>query len=119
MSSSVSNRLSRYVWGGSTQRSQTHLHWWERRVMDPDRTDSFYAIEHMYERANYWKLAYALWGIPELGILILQYNNILDPMEEFVEGRVIRVPTEARVMAFVNSAKTGGVSKEKSYNERK
>ena len=115
MSSSTSSKLSRYVWGGSTARSSTHLHWWERRTLPKDNSDTFYVIEQIYERTNYWKLAFALYGIPELGMFILQYNSIMDPMKEFTEGRVIRVPTQARVMAFINSSKTGGVTKEKSY----
>ena len=118
MAASTSNKMSRYVWGGSTQKSQTHLHWWDRRILPKDNSDSFYAIEKIYERANYWKLAFALYSNPELGMFILQYNNILDPMTEFTEGTIIRVPTQARVMAFINSAKTGGVQKEKLYNER-
>lgn len=89
-------RNSRYVQGGTVERFPTRLGWWERRTFASSPTDIEVTIDRKYaQRPDL--MAYDAYGKPWLAWVILQYNNIVDINEEFISGKVIKLPTNFRV----------------------
>lgn len=105
---SVYEKMGRYVNGGKTETTKSTLGWWERKKIPEDTTDMTYTLEKVYENRPE-KLAGVLYGDTRLWWLILQFNNILDIQEEFVEGKQLRLPTKDRVYSDLLSGKTGGI----------
>lgn len=96
MSTVFSSKNSRYTYGGITEESARFVEWWERVKIPPDVTDKYYVMEKQYEgRPDL--LGTMLYGDPSLTWVVLQFNGILDPVTELVEGTVLRVPTLERV----------------------
>jgi hypothetical protein len=109
--SSVFNKNSRYVAGGTTEVNQTALEWWERINLTTDPTDGAYVVEKKFEGrldlitavhlgekfvANWWVIA--------------MINNILDPYTEIYEGRILYIPTRERMAAILNGRLGGAPS---------
>jgi hypothetical protein len=67
-----------------------------------DPTDYIYTIEKIYEKKPQL-LANALYGDTRLWWVILQYNSILDPITEFVEGVVLYIPQKERVLSYLKA----------------
>ena len=106
--SSVLKRRSRYIQGGDTVVNKKKLGWWERDIdiERDDVTDIQVYIEPKYEgRADL--IAYSVYGDPTLEWLVLQYNNIVDTVEELVVGVTITIPSRDRVFfeILTNSTK--------------
>ena len=104
---SVEHRDSRYVQGGTTTTHPNRLGWWERRVFERDDSDEEYTIEEQYHNRPDL-LAYDKYGSPHQQTFILQYNHILDMLEEFVTGKVILLPTPQRLALDITTLPTGG-----------
>lgn len=107
---SVQNRESRYVQGGDTDTYENRLGWWERdlETFQEDTTDIFMKISPQFDKRPD-KLAFQMYGRATLQWLVLQYNSIVDINEEFVAGKVIRLPDPSRAtFAFLNK-RVGGV----------
>lgn len=98
---------SRYVQGGSTDRYPTRLGWWERRILPKSDTDIFVTITKTYEYRP-WLVAYDYLGSESLEWVVLQYNNVLDVMEDFKIGAVIQLPTLQRLNLEILSKASGG-----------
>lgn len=96
--SSVRKRNSRYVQGGNTDVFKERLGWWEKRTdIETDQfKDTIFVITKNYEHKPYL-VAKIFLGREDLEWLVLQYNNIVDVIEEFVVGREIRIPSKGRV----------------------
>lgn len=96
--SSVRRKYSRYLQGGETEEFKERLGWWERRtdIPEDDIGDRKFVITKKYEHRPYL-VAKIFLGREDLEWLILQYNEIVDIMEEFVAGREIRIPSQERV----------------------
>jgi hypothetical protein len=94
----MKKKNSRMLQGGTTQVYKDRLGWFEKRTdIEKDRyDDTIFVIEKKYEYKP-WLVAKILLGREDLDWIILQYNDIVDIMEEFVAGRTIRVPSKARV----------------------
>lgn len=93
---STDNNKSRYKKGGTTEVYATRLGWWERYVYEKNKSDVEFVITQRYHlRPD--QLASDVYGSPVLMWVILQYNNILDVNTEFVQGKVILLPTPARL----------------------
>lgn len=99
----------RYGYGGGTVDHGTHLGWWERNNIPQSFTDSTITLTSKYAKRPDL-LAYELYGVSGLMWLILQFNNILDPDEEFVEGVSIRVPSKSRVFTEILKKRQPGLS---------
>lgn len=93
---------SRYVLGGVTETSGRFAEWWERKKIPAGTDDKYYILEKMYENRPDL-LSYAVYNDTKLWWIILQYNNILDPLTEFVAGAILRIPNKDRVMAFLEA----------------
>lgn len=100
----------RYVLGGTTEVSTQVLEWWSKTTVTGDPTDLIYFMERKYEgRPD--TLGYVFYGDPGLWWIIAQFNNILDPFTELVEGRILIIPTLDRIkQAYLQNAKVGGIS---------
>lgn len=98
---------SRYTQGGTTDRYQSRVGWWERRIFtksDNDLTVVILANEN--KRPDL--VAYRKYRRVDLDWLVLQYNNIVDVETEFLAGMELRLPTERRVYLDFLTRPTGG-----------
>ena len=100
---------SRYVVGGQTEVSSTHLEWWERAVFTLDESDFKLVIDRSFE-GRLDLIASTYLGDSHLWWFIAQYNAILDPYAEIVEGRVLRIPTQDRVKTMLAGRQGGYAS---------
>jgi len=104
---STENRYSRYTQGGTTDRYPTRLGWWDRTQFSISDTDVTFIITAKHQfRPDL--VAYEVYQNRELMWLVLQYNNILDVMTEFVEGKELRLPILSRVLTEIVVGSTGG-----------
>lgn len=96
--SSLDVKDSRLVMGGTTTKTGIFLGYWEKKEIprEPD-TDITFSVTNDYAyRAD--KIAYKLYGRSDLEWIILQYNNIIDIMEELKSGVVLTVPSADRAI---------------------
>ena len=97
---------SRYVVGGQTEVNQNALEWWERTAFQIDPSDITYVVEQK-SAGRLDLIAQAFLEDHTLWWFIAQFNSILDPFGEIVEGRVLRIPTKERTQSMLNG-KLGG-----------
>jgi hypothetical protein len=96
--SSVLNNNSRYVQGGDTIVNEKRLGWWERDITIPrdDITDIIIDITIEYDgRPDL--IAERAYGNAKLAWVVLQYNNIVDTIEELTVGKTITIPSQTRL----------------------
>lgn len=107
--SSVYNKKNgRYVLGGQTEVSAGFVEWWERNAAAKDPSDIGYYLEAKYVgRPDL--LAFAWFGDVGFEWVIPQFNNILDPMEELIEGKFLLIPTKDKLDAMRSNIKVGGI----------
>lgn len=113
MPSVFTSPSSRYVYGGQTEESARAIEWWEKIQLPRADSDKIYVLEKRYTvRPDCARqLASIFYNDPNLEWVLLQYNKILDPVEELVEGVVLRVPTLERVrQALLNNENQSLVS---------
>lgn len=107
MAKSYDDVSSRYVQGGNSYISGQKLGWWDKREFDKDQSDVEITLDNeFHQRPD--KLAAKAYGKQSYMWFILQYNNILDPMEEFVQGATIRLPLPNRVLLDIMTEQPGG-----------
>lgn len=86
----------RYVQGGKAQVRGDKLGWWEPVKFPKSQSDVPFTITRRYVgRPDL--LAYDVYGSANLQWFILQYNAVLDLFNDFGEGKVILLPTKARL----------------------
>jgi hypothetical protein len=107
-SNSLYNKFSRYVGGGTTETSGNFIEWWERSNFESDKSDIVYPVENFYE-GRLDLIASVFYNEPRWWWIIAQYNNILNPAEEVVAGRILLIPTKSRISLMINN-KQGGVA---------
>lgn len=110
---SVQNGLSRYVHGGDTEVSNNRIEWWDRSVFRQDPTDIPYVVENFYE-GRLDLIASVFYSEPRLWWFLAQYNNILDPTSEITPGRILLIPSKAR-LDLILSGKKGGVPSQREF----
>lgn len=93
---SIELQNGRYVQGGNTTVMSGALGWWERRIFPRSTSDVQVKISTKYHRRPEL-LAFDVYGRATLMWVILQYNNIVDINMEFVEGKVIVLPSQSRL----------------------
>jgi hypothetical protein len=109
---------SRYVHGGTTERTTDRLEYWERRIIRPDSSDSTYVLEDVYE-ARPDLVAAVFYDDSRLWWVICQVNNILDVQEEFVTGVVLSIPNKERLeREILRSGSTGGINSKRIARKR-
>ena len=105
---SVEKIKSRYVSGGTTEIGENAIEWWERTVFPSATDDKVYQIERKFE-GRLDIIATLFFGDPRYWWVIAQYNSVLDPFDEIIEGATIYIPSIERVEAIF-SGRTGGVA---------
>ena len=107
--SAFSEKNGRYVLGGDVSVSVSALGWWEKKEVLPDPSDLVYVLEEKYVgRPDL--LAYAFYGETQLWWLILQFNNILDPELELVQGKVLLIPSLEKISStYRTGTNVGGI----------
>lgn len=104
---SVLQKKTRYVSGGETEVNIRSLEWWERKVFNPAQDDLRYVVEKHLE-FKLPSIATMFLNDPKLWWIIAQYNNILDPVTEIYEGRVLLIPSKDKADSILDG-KVGGV----------
>lgn len=98
---------SRYTQGGTTDRYQSRIGWWEKRRLTRNDNDwTVTILSHENKRPDL--VAYRKYRRADLDWLVLQYNNIVDVETEFLTGVELRLPTERRVYLDLLTQPTGG-----------
>lgn len=100
--SSAGVTTGRYVQGGTTTLGVGFLGWWERRIFSRSDEDVVFRISTKYHRRPDL-LAFDVYGRASMMWVILQYNNIVDINEEFLEGKQILLPSQTRVQTEILS----------------
>ena len=90
-------RNSRYSQGGTVDVDGNRLGWWERIVFQKSPLDVTLTITKKYARRPDL-LAIDMYGKANLQWFVLQFNNISDINEDFIEGKVITLPTKSRLI---------------------
>lgn len=108
---SLKDDRSRYVHGGVTEATDTNIEYWNRKKLSFDASDRTLVLERVYE-GRPELLSSVLYDDSRLWWVICQMNSILDINEEFVEGKVLVIPTKQRIeREFFNGNKNGIPSK--------
>lgn len=92
----------RYVIGGTTEVSSFAIESWDATQLPPDESDIVYFVEKKYENKPHI-LGLVFYGDTGLWWVICQYNGIIDPIDEIVEGRLLLIPTKNRVTALLGA----------------
>lgn len=111
----LNNKFSRFVGGGATEAANGKIEWWERVIFATDSSDIDYTVDAYYEgRPDL--IAASFYGESRYWWVITQYNNIIDPIGEITAGRVLRIPTKARLELMVNTKQGGYQSTKQPVN---
>lgn len=97
--STYNTKNGRYTRGGVSEVSGSSIEWWDKRNVQHDPSDIVYIMESKYENRPDL-LGYVFYGDPGLWWVICQYNGILDPMTELVEGKPLLIPTKTKVDTY-------------------
>lgn len=99
----------RYVLGGVTETSAFALEMWDKNTLSPDPSDIVYFVEKKYENKPHL-LGYVFYGDTGLWWVICQYNGILDPISEIIEGKLLLIPLKDRISTMSsNQSNVGGI----------
>ncbi len=91
------NMKTRFNFGGTVEQNAIGVGFWTRRDFQQRDDDLRVQLnEQTATRLNI--ITKKLYGKDNLVWLLLQYNNILDPAEELVPGKIIRMPHPSRIV---------------------
>ena len=88
---------TRYDFGGTVEQTTIGAGLWTRREFE-HRADDVPIVLTEHTRTHMNIITYKLYGDDSLGWLVMQYNNIIDPVEELVPGRTIVMPHPSRIV---------------------
>lgn len=101
---SAEAQSGRYLQGGASTLHKNRIGWWERfRLPRDPNTDLVVKVSPIHA-GRPERIAYAYYKDVRLGWLIMQYNNIIDPLEELTTNTTITVPHPDRVAAVLLSS---------------
>lgn len=90
------HKKTRYSIGGTTEMNSVGVGFWSRSTLPQRDDDSFVVLtEHTAKHLNI--VSQQFFGRDTLAWLIMQYNNIIDPVEELYPGRVLAIPNPSRI----------------------
>ncbi len=107
---STDSRNSRYVQGGTADIYNNRIGWWERRPIER-RDDDIRITIQQTEGQRPDLISQRIYGKAAYSWLVLQYNNIVDPITEMVPGKVLFLPTQSRLILDIISKPPGGNTK--------
>lgn len=100
---SVKTGRGRYAQGGLTDEFSNRLGWWERTTYESSYDDITYVVSGG-ESGRADLIAYRLYQQANLAWLVLQFNNIVDPIVELRVGTTIKLPTPSRVALSITTS---------------
>lgn len=104
---SLNYKKSRYTAGGTSEVANNKIEWWERATFSSDVTDAVYIVDKFFEsRPDLISLSF--YGDVQYWWFICQYNSILDPYSEIIQGRKLFIPSKDRMTNLLKT-KLGGV----------
>ncbi len=104
---STDSRNSRYVQGGTTDIYSNRLGWWERREFDRQDDDIRIVIQQT-EGQRPDLISNRVYGKATYSWVVLEYNNIVDPVTELVPGKELFLPTQERLILDIITKPAGG-----------
>ena len=88
---------TRYTFGGTTVQNAVGTGAWTRKIFERRNDDIMVTLTA--QTSTHWNMiTYQLYGDDSLGWLVLQYNNVIDPVEELAPGVVIAMPHPSRIV---------------------
>lgn len=94
--SSIDQKDGRYIQGGMTDSFPDRLGWWERYKIQKDDSDIRLIVSKRGEgRPDL--ISHQIYGTAYYAWFIMQYNSIIDPVEELVKGKELRLPLPSRL----------------------
>ncbi len=100
------DKYSRYVAGGVTETQNGFIQWWEPFSFPRDISDQVYAVENKYA-GSLSNISTVFYGEPRWWWFLAMYNNILDPFSEITPGRILLIPTIARLHLLIGTTQGG------------
>lgn len=101
--SSLYKRDCRLVQGGVVEQSYDKLKWWEREIYTTNHPDDVeFKITTEYQNRPDL-ISFLFYGVAKYDWLILQYNNIIDIVDELSVGKTIIIPSMTRVTEELTS----------------
>lgn len=105
--SSLRRKNSRILQGGTSETSGDKISWWERRnIAGRDAREFNYTITNA-TAGRPDLVSFEFYGTTEYEWIVLQYNNIIDISEEFVYGKVLRLPSKTFVITNIINKPAG------------
>ena len=102
----VTKSRNRYTQGGSTEKFDTRVGWWERTVFGKHESDIIFYVDNNNERRPDL-ISYKMYGTPSYAWIVLQYNNIVDINEELITGTRLLLPSTARLNSTIATNSAG------------
>ncbi len=104
---STDSRNSRYVQGGTADIYSNRIGWWERRILER-QDDDIRIIIKSTEGQRPDLISHRVYGKATYSWLVLQYNNIVDPVTEMIPGKELFLPTQVRLALDIITKPPGG-----------
>jgi hypothetical protein len=102
---SMLDKKSRYVIGGTSEKEQLGIGWWERKEFRPSPDDQLIVITGRHV-GRIDLIATDFLGDSKYWWIIAQYNAIIDPFDEIQEGKYLRIPSQSTINLLIG--KLGG-----------
>jgi hypothetical protein len=99
------DKKSRYVIGGTSEKEQLGIGWWERKEFRPSPDDQLIVITGRHV-GRIDLIATDFLGDSKYWWIIAQYNAIIDPFDEIQEGKYLRIPSQSTINLLIG--KLGG-----------
>lgn len=106
---SLRRAYSRVLQGGTSDISGDKISWWERKNINAADANVFNYTITPKTAGRPDTVAYDIYGTTELEWVVLQYNNIVDVSEEFVAGKVIKLPTQQYLLSAIMTKSVGSI----------
>ncbi len=88
---------TRYTYGGTVDATPVGVGLWHKREFTYQDDDIEVTLTP-YTALRPSSITYSVYGKDGLLWLLLQYNNIIDPVAELVPGKVLRLPKPSLVL---------------------
>lgn len=105
--SSLKRKSSRILQGGTSYISGTKIAWWDmRNIRGDDIQETQYTVT-LSTAGRPDLIAFDVYANSELEWVVLQYNNIVDVLEELVIGKQLLLPSRAYINTNIITKPSG------------
>lgn len=105
---SLDLKTSRYSRGGVTETSKFSNEWWEKKIITGAPSDLRYTVSVSFE-GRLDLISYAFYQEWRYWWIIARRNNILDPINEVIEGKELFIPSFDRIKTEILTGLSGGI----------